>query len=96
MPSCFQLLRDGVAVPLVQIDEEMCRHFEAPCHPTRYYESWYDAIGYELAMGRSFEQIRVTLAEYPQLVEIANWLDHQFTVSSWHERKGYEPDRNNP
>lgn len=94
MPNCFQLLRDGVAVPLVQIDEEMCRHFGATCHPIRYYESWYDAIGYELAMGRSFEQIKVTLVEYPQLVEIINWLEQRYTVNAWHERKGYERNPN--
>lgn len=93
MPNCFQLLRDGVAVTLATIDEEMCRHFGAQCDPVRYYEAWYDAIGWELAMGRSFDQIRVTLAEYPQLVEIATWLEQNFTSNAWHERKGYERNR---
>jgi hypothetical protein len=90
MPNCFQLLRDGAAVPLAAIDEEMCRHFESPCHPIYYYANWYDTIGYKLAMGQSFDQIRETLTAYPQLVKIANWLEQNFAVSSWYERKGYE------
>lgn len=94
MPNCYQLLRDGVPVPLAHVDEEMCRHFDEPVHPTRYYQSWHDVIGYELAMGRTFDQIRATLtssySEYPQLVEIANWIEKHFTARAWHERKGYE------
>ena len=90
MPNCFQLLRDGVAIPLAAVDEEMCRHFEAPCHPTRYYESWYDTIGYGLAQGRSFDEIRSTYADIPRLVEVATWIETHFTVRAWHERKGYE------
>jgi len=92
MPNCFQLLRDGVAVPLATIDEEMCRHFDEPCHPTRYCECWYDVIGYGLAMGQSFDQIRSQIksdfAEYPRLVEIADWIEQRFSVSSWSELKG--------
>lgn len=90
MPNCFQLLRDGVAVPLAQIDDEMCKHFDVEPHPARYYGSWYDAIGWELAHGRPFDQIKVTFAQYPQLVEICDWLAQHFTASSWHERKDYE------
>lgn len=88
MPNCFQLWRDGAAVPLGVIDDEMREHFYAPPDPDRFYESWYDAIGYQLAMGRTFAQAREDLADYPQLVEIADWLEARFTVRSWYETKG--------
>lgn len=90
MPNCFQLLRGGVAIPLADVDEEMCRHFAVPCHLTRYYEAWYDTIGYGLAAGQSFDQIRSTYADVPRLVEVAHWIEANFTVRAWHERKGYE------
>lgn len=92
MPNCFQLLRDGSALPLNQIDEEICRHFNEPCHKTRYYQGWYDTIGFDLAAGQSFDQIRTAYADFPKLVEIANWLEANFTVRHWYERRGYERD----
>ena len=51
MPRCFQLLRDGVAVALIDVDEEMCRHFGAECHESRWFAGWYDFIGFGLATG---------------------------------------------
>jgi polysaccharide deacetylase 2 family uncharacterized protein YibQ len=89
MPNCFQLLRDGAAVPLADVDAEICLHFDVPCSPTSYYEFWYDAIGYSLAQGRTFDEIRATYADSPRLVEIANWIEARFTVRSWYEQKGF-------
>jgi len=85
MPNCFQLLRGGIAVPLVEIDEEMCRHFGAACHPRQWFEGWYDYIGYDLAKGDSFDEIRTTYADIPRLVEISRWLEANFTVRFWNE-----------
>ena len=91
MPNCFQLLRGDVAVPLSEIDEEMCRHFGEPCDSNRYFREWHDLIGYDLAMGRSFEQIEATYAG-PKwadsgLLPIAQWLRANFTPRSWYERR---------
>lgn len=89
MPNCLKLLRDGIAVPLVQIDEEMCRHFGEPIHPRLYFRAWYECIGWNLAMGRSFEEIRAIYAD-PEwadsgLSAVAQWLEAHFTPQSWHE-----------
>ncbi len=95
MPRCFQLLRDGAAVPLAQIDEEMCRHFGAACDADRYFHGWYDAIGYDLAAGDSFDQIRARYQEAlwqeadPVLAQIAAWLAENFTARSWWESKSH-------
>ena len=86
MPNCFQLLRGGIAVPLNEVDEEMCRHFGAPCHPDDYYEFWYDTIGFGLASGRSFDEIRSTFSDFPKVVEAANWIEANFTARSWYEQ----------
>ncbi len=89
MPNCFQLLRDGAAVPLSEIDEEMCRHLGEPCDPNRYFREWYDLIGYDLAMGRSFEQIETIYAspEWAEsgLLPVVQWLRANFTPRSWYE-----------
>jgi hypothetical protein len=92
MPNCFQLLRDDDAMSFNEIDEALCRHFNEPCHQTLYYQSWYDTIGYGLAVGWSFDQIRTTYADFPKLVEITDWIEANFTVRHWHERRGHERD----
>jgi hypothetical protein len=92
MPNCFQLLRAGVAVPLHAVDEEMCRHFEAPCDPDYFFEGWYGTIGFDLAKGDSFAVIRATYAAHPALVQVADWLEANFTVRSWYELKSHPKD----
>ncbi len=83
MPNCFQLSRPGVGpVALQTIDEEMCKHFEVPCDPVRWYREWYNIIGLGLACGKSFEQLRNIL---PQHLDIIDWLDSQFTADAWVE-----------
>ena len=90
MPNCFQLLRDGVAVPLATIDEEMCLHFGVECHRSRYFNSWFDIIGYDLAKGLTFNEIKTSLASasydnLSTLVQIAEWLEARFTANAWAE-----------
>jgi hypothetical protein len=93
MPNCFRLLRDGAAVRLAQVDDEMRRAFGASPDPAHYFEEWYNIIGYELAMGRSFDQIRSYLesawADFPELVRIADWLEANFTIDFWYELKDH-------
>lgn len=68
MPVCFQLYdktKPGEPpVVLTEIDRLMCEHFEHPCDPVKYLNGWYDCIGFRLALGRSFEQIREQFNEY--------------------------------
>ena len=96
MPQCFQLLRDGKAVPLSSIDEEMCRHFDVTPDPVRYFSLWYDVIGYQLATGNSWDEIRKLLekdyADLPILVQISDWLQANFEVRSWYELPGHPQD----
>lgn len=89
MPNCFQLLRGEEAIPLVQVDEEMCLHFKEPCDPKRWFMFWYDIIGFDLAAGKTFGEIRgyvrETYPEHPILVDIADWLQANFSVRHWVE-----------
>jgi hypothetical protein len=89
MPNCFQLLREGVAVPLATVDEEMCAHFGEPCDPDRYFRSWYSCVGWDLSMGRTYDQIREiyadpSWAEYG-ILPVVEWLAANFTPRSWYE-----------
>ena len=103
MPNCFTLTRrsnlEAGPVPLNTIDAEMCQFFNEPVDPKRWYQNWYNTIGFDLAMGNSFEQIRADyLADrvaddqsafdaWTKLIEIVDWLEANFTADAWYETK---------
>lgn len=98
MPNCFSLTKKGenAPTPLVKIDEEICEHFQAEVHPTKYHASWFDIIGWHLAMGRDFPTIKEKLksefllredegdkAFYSRQYEIADFLERHYVSDSW-------------
>lgn len=99
MPNCFQLIRksdpEAGAVSLQRIDEEMCLHFNEPCHPERWFRNWYNSIGMSLAFGRTFEELRKRPEEdgdwepedVQEWVSMIDWLDANFTTNAWYEHK---------
>lgn len=88
-------------VPLAHIDNEMCEHFKVEPHPVAYYRGWVDDIGFSLAMGKSFDQIIAQIQTavdslatdtdnlpYEQRrMEIAKWLNENFTSDAFYQRK---------
>lgn len=103
MPNCFQLTRKGETKPVVlqALDEELCKHFQAECHPKWWYNAWYDCIGFMLATGKTFDQIEVllngwiaeaihkgshNLAEADRRMrEINSYLREHYTSDAWAE-----------
>ena len=87
MSNCFQLRSkvSGESRKLTEIDEELCHHFGAPVHPTRWYEGWYDYIGFCLACGKSFEQIAEIFKDDAALVAITEYLAKHYTAEAWAE-----------
>jgi hypothetical protein len=98
MPNCFSLTRkcDITAtstpgpVALQKIDDEMREHFKAPPSDSEWFGGWYNAVGFRLALGMSFEQILEDARErYPngsQGIEIVEWLQEHFVADAWAER----------
>lgn len=66
MPNCFALTRKGETEPVVlqKLNEELCAMLGEPVHERFWTHSWYDIIGFKLAMGRSWDDIDHVLAEY--------------------------------
>ncbi len=97
MPNCFQLLCDGQPVVLVDVDAEMCRHFNVECDLKQWHCYWYDFIGSDLAAGRTLDQIIAAypteLPEFPELVLIAEWLKANFTTRAWYESSSLPRER---
>jgi hypothetical protein len=95
MPNCFQLIRktDPQAGPvsLNLIDREVCDYMGVECRPARYAYGWFDTIGFQIASGKSFDDIDQILCEpgcvvVDQLREINQWLAYHFTAHRWVER----------
>ena len=75
MAVYFELKRDGNAVPFTKIDDEMCEALGVPCDPINYYKNWYDTIGFSIACGKSWDELREF---WPEKVEIVNFLEANF------------------
>ena len=84
MPNCFQLLRNGNAVSLQQIDDEMRIAFNAPSSDSEWYLGWYDVIGLYLACGKDWDWIEQHLSD--SRIPVAKWLRENFQVACWAER----------
>jgi len=46
------------AMTLTDIDAGICQFLGVPCDDTRWFQSWYEIVGFRLACGQSFECIR--------------------------------------
>lgn len=104
MPACFSLTRKGESKPktLQAIDAELCTHFGVPCDPIRWYASWYNIIGFNLACGTGFSEQRKRFTEYltrdmadgatedaehdRRLLAIVDYLDKHYVANNWRER----------
>ncbi len=107
MPNFFSLTRksDPAAGPVSAntLDEEICAHLGVEIHPTNYHVYWYDSIGFRLALGMTWDEIRGRFREQEEdanakgefeyadlmgvLLRITDWLEERFTVDSGHCRK---------
>ena len=99
MPDCFSLTRKGESEPasLTEIDDLLRIEFGEEPDEKRWLWGWYDTIGYGLALGRDWTQLRKQYAEDPDESErtnmlrrrrlaIINWLDEHYVPNSWAER----------
>lgn len=87
---------------LQHIDEGICAFFNKPVHPKLYYNWWYDAIGFWLSCGESWERIRhrhihwlgesikdgeeITIRSSLEIIAITHWLEENYIVNAWYGR----------
>ncbi len=91
----FTLTRKGESTPssLQHIDDEMRVEFGEEPGEDRWLWGWYDTIGYGLALGLDWAQLREWFAEDPDKSERTNmlrrrmlamidWLDEHYTPNA--------------
>lgn len=95
MPNCFTLTKKGESKPseFITIDVEICEHLGVPCDDIEWYLAWYDIIGFRLATGQTFDDIKIyfngrleegsdSASEYLRIVE---FLSENYTANAWVE-----------
>lgn len=96
----FQLTRKGETEPklLWAVDAELCWHFRAEHRESRWFADWYDLIGFKLALGDTWAEIRHKLRDFDSaydwiwdndIIDVVNWLEANYTVNSfsdWRQR----------
>lgn len=91
MPNCFQLIKIGEdePTPFAEIDDKLWLEFEGsiPEPHDQWYRYWFDTIGLELSMGRSWTQIKQDLSSNSKMGPIVDYLSKHYTARSWYERK---------
>lgn len=92
MPNCFNLTRKTATnegpVKLAQIDDELCKHLGVVADPVKYHLGWYDSVGFGLATGLTFDQLRKMCKDSgdTELLPVIDFLDANFTALAWSER----------
>lgn len=94
MTLCIQLVKKDRKTPsrMSMVDADICRHFNAEVNSKFYHEGWYDIIGYLLATGRTFEEVRARLVELEfsqRLIDICDFLSENYIAQAWWETKPY-------
>jgi hypothetical protein len=91
MPNCFQLTKIGEEEPstLVEIDNALWLKFEGSVpEPNDYwFRGWYDSVGFELALGRTFTEIRAQWSVNSRITPVVEYLEKHYTVRCWAEKK---------
>jgi hypothetical protein len=94
MPNSFQFINKttGKADKFVEIDERLCAAMGVECHPTRYFRGWYDAFGFQAAIGKSFADMKLGYKEDIEagdemLGRMLDWFDENYTTSAWYSPK---------
>ena len=87
MPNCFTLTRKGASAPskFADIDNELCAHLGVQPDPIRYYQGWYDCIGFALAIGKTWDWMRKEWAEDTELLPIIDYLEAHYVSDAWAE-----------
>lgn len=88
MPNCFTLTRKGETEPtkLTVVDEFICEKLCGIVDPKEYYHNWVDTLGFSIAVGHSFAQMRHVWGYNEYLIEVIDLLEAYFTVDAWAQR----------
>lgn len=98
MPNCFQLIDKVTKEPVIlaKLDDDLRVHFKQPPDESKYLWFWYDVIGFKLAMGESYEDIRNGFkqsmqerpnlaAEYQDLMDVLAYIEERYDPNTWVE-----------
>lgn len=101
MPVCFQLIPKGSNEPekLQTIDQKICEFLGVPVDEKKWCGDWYNVVGFRLAIGKTFAEIREEIQGYvllqendfleedKQMLLIIDFLDINYESNSFRENR---------
>ena len=82
MPQVLTIrMRDGSTdhlsrpASIIEIDSLLCKGLGVECHPVHWHRGWVDSIGFSLACGKTWNEIREIWEECDELIPVIDWLE---------------------
>ena len=85
MANYFTLTKKGEteSSKFNEIDDEMCAALNKKPDTVKYYLNWYDNIGFALACGKDWEWCKNEFKDWPEMIEVINWLEENYISNCW-------------
>lgn len=64
------------------VDDKLCEWLGVKA-TDQFYKDWYNHVGFALACGRTFSELRERFSECTDLLIIIDYLDNNYTVDTY-------------
>ena len=89
MPNYFRLINreTNEGDKFADIDDKICAHLGVAPHPEKFYESWYDLLGLDMATGASWQMMRERWNYDKTLIRIVDYLEERYRIEAWYSAR---------
>jgi len=70
----------------IELDGEIAEAMHGVADEVRWFADWMNTIGFGLALGKSFDEVRKNFDYDEETVKICDWLAERFTNESYMTR----------
>ena len=74
-------ISDNSLVTPVEVDKELCEHFNVPYSNTQYLENWENYVLDWFALGMDWEEMKEDY--HPELNKVIDYLAEHYTICKW-------------
>lgn len=91
MPNCFSLTKIDEEEPtkLQEVDDDLWLKFtgSVPEPNEEWFRGWYDCVGLDLALGRTFTEIKAGYSVNSRMGPVVEYIEKHYTARCWYEHK---------
>jgi len=64
---------------LLQVDADLCQAFGEAVDQEVWFRSWYNCLGFGLAVGMEWSKLRTFYEDQPELTEVIDYMANKYT-----------------